>query len=153
MSGGDGATTAPSAMAARLEALDAYYVFLDRLLAPVLTPGGADTVVVLTSPGRVESGTAGLFAIQGSAANPLARDAVARPTDIMPTVLHALGVPISRELSGRPLVELFSVEFARRYPVRDVTTYGAPSAGQARRSGQPLDQEMIDRLRSLGYVK
>ena len=153
MSGGDGATTAPSAMAARLEALDAYYVFLDKSLAPVLTPGGADTVVVLTSPGRVESGTAGLFAIQGSAANPLARDAVARPTDIMPTVLHALGVPISRELSGRPLVELFSVEFARRYPVRDVTTYGAPSAGQARRSGQPLDQEMIDRLRSLGYVK
>ena len=38
---------------------------------------------------------------------------MARPMDIMPTVLHALGVPISRELAGRPMVELFSVEFAR----------------------------------------
>jgi hypothetical protein len=68
-------------------------------------------------------------------------------------VLHALGVPISRELAGRPLVELFSAQFARRYPVREIATYGLPSAGDRRRSSQPLDQEMIDRLRSLGYVR
>ena len=71
----------------------------------------------------------------------------------MPTVLHALGVPLSRELAGRPLVELFTATFARRYPVREVSTYGSPAADRAPRTGQPLDQEMIDRLRSLGYVR
>ncbi len=39
-----------------------------------------------------------------------------------------------------------------RYPVRHVETYGVPSALRCR-AGQPLDQEMIDRLRSLGYVR
>ena len=71
----------------------------------------------------------------------------------MPTVLHALGIPISRELAGRPLVEMFSATFARRSPVREVSTYGSPAADRAPRTGQPLDQEMIDRLRSLGYVR
>jgi arylsulfatase A-like enzyme len=72
---------------------------------------------------------------------------------VMPTILQALGVPLSRELAGRPLLELFAAEFARRYPVRHVSTYGVPSAARAERGGQPLDQEMIDRLRSLGYVR
>ena len=57
------------------------------------------------------------------------------------------------ELAGRPLTSLFEEGFMARYPVRRIATYGAPSAGTAERKGQPLDQEMIDRLRSLGYVR
>ena len=54
----------------------------------------------------------------------------------------------------RPLaVSAFDPAFLRRYPVRQVATYGPPSVQRQARSGQPLDQEMIDRLRSLGYVK
>jgi hypothetical protein len=34
-----------------------------------------------------------------------------------------------------------------------VTTYGPPIAQPSLREGKPLDQEMIDRLRSLGYVR
>ena len=40
--------------------------------------------------------------------------------------------------------------FAQRYAVRHVATYGRPDSRRALRAGQPLDQEMIDRLRSLG---
>jgi len=36
---------------------------------------------------------------------------------------------------------------------RYVDSYGRPFIEPAPRVGQPLDQEMIDRLRSLGYVK
>ena len=71
----------------------------------------------------------------------------------MPTVLHLLGVPISDELSGRPLTGLFAAQFVARYPVRQVERYGRPSPTTVARTGQPLDQEMIDRLRSLGYVR
>ena len=76
-----------------------------------------------------------------------------RTVDTAATVLHALGIPVSRELAGTPLLPLFNAEFLRRYPVRQVASYGAPSFQRQPRSGQPLDQEMIDRLRSLGYVK
>ena len=74
--------------------------------------------MVLTSPGRVSDQRPGCCSSRGAAANTGLRDGAARPTDIMPTVLHALGVPLSRELAGRPLVELFTADFARRYPVR-----------------------------------
>jgi hypothetical protein len=140
-------------MAQRLEALEEYYVFLDGLLADRVTATAGEVLMVLTSPGRVQANTAGIFAVIGLIANRRAQDAIASPTDIMPTMLHALGVPISRELAGRTLVELFSADFARRYPVRTVSTYGRPAFKQATRTGRPLDQEMIDRLRSLGYVR
>jgi len=149
----EGAALPPSAMAARLDALEAYYVFLDRLLGELLAPGHGEIVMLVTSPGRIRASTAGLFAVRGAATNARVRDASARPTDIMPTVLYALGVPLSRELAGRALIELFSADHARRYPVREVSSYGRPGTSEMPRSGKPLDQEMIDRLRSLGYVR
>ena len=149
---GDGAQTAAAA-AERLAALEQYYVALDSLLAPVLQPSPGEIVFVVTAPGRVQSGAGGLFAAVGGAVNTRLKDGSARSTDVMPTVLHALGIPISRELAGRPAVEMFSAAFAQRSPVREVSTYGSPAAGRAPRTGQPLDQEMIDRLRSLGYVR
>jgi hypothetical protein len=73
--------------------------------------------------------------------------------DVAPTLLYALGLPISSELPGRPIVSVFAPEFVSRFPARKVPTYGAPNAAAAVRRGQPLDEEMIERLRSLGYVR
>jgi hypothetical protein len=149
---GDGAQTAAAA-AERLAALEQYYLVLDTLLAPVLEPSPGEIVFVVTGPGRVQHGSAGLFSALGEVVNVRLKDGSARAADVMPTVLHALGIPISRELAGRPVVEMFAATFARRSPVREVSTYGSPTARRAPRTGQPLDQEMVDRLRSLGYVR
>ena len=149
---GEGAQTAAAA-AERLAALEQYYIVLDTLLAPLLEPSPGELVFVVTGPGRVQQGSEGLFAAVGESVNVRLKDGSARSTDVMPTVLHALGIPISRELAGRPVVEMFSAAFARRSPVREVSTYGSPTAERAPRTGQPLDQEMVDRLRSLGYVR
>jgi hypothetical protein len=48
---------------------------------------------------------------------------------------------------------MFTDDFTRRFTVRHVPAYARPSARVAAHEGQPLDQEMIDRLRSLGYVR
>jgi hypothetical protein len=149
---GDGAQTAAAA-AERLAALEQYYVVLDTLLAPVLEPAPGEIVFVVTGPGRVQQGSQGFIAAVGEVVNVRLKDGSAQSTDVMPTVLHALGIPISRELAGRPVVEMFAAAFARRSPVREVSTYGSPTAKRAPRTGQPLDQEMVDRLRSLGYVR
>ena len=147
------AALAPSVVAARLQALRDYYVFLDRLLTEVLTPGEAELVVVVTEPGRVTAAADGLLGVRGSVAATTRADLRGRATDVASTILHALGVPVSRELAGAPLSALFSADFVRRYPIRLVDTYGPPSLRTPERAGQPLDQEMIDRLRSLGYVR
>jgi predicted AlkP superfamily phosphohydrolase/phosphomutase len=151
--GADAGSVSPAAAAERLETLDEYYVLLDALLSAALGGGGDELLMVLTSPGRVSEMAPGLLLARGTAINRQVRDGAARPIDVTPTILQALGIPISRELAGRPLVELFSADFARRYPVREVSTYGPPSTDSIERRGQPLDQEMIDRLRSLGYVR
>jgi hypothetical protein len=142
----------PSALAARLEGLQAYYAALDRLLAPLLTPGPDELLMLVTEPGRVGGDGRAMMSVNGPAARSH-QGSVSVATAIAPTVLYALGVPVSRDLPSDPLLELFNPGFAARYPLRYVATYGRPSAVPARRSGQPLDQEMIDRLRSLGYVR
>ncbi len=140
-------TTAPSAAA-----LASYYAILDALLSEIVSPRSGEIVMLVTAPGRASDLAEGRLAIRGGAAND-APIAAANVTDVGATVLYALGVPISRTLSGRPLVSLFPDAFTGRYPVRFVSTYGPPRSGAAARNGQPLDQEMIDRLRSLGYVR
>ena len=142
----------PSDVAIRVQALRDYNVFLDRLLSDVVTAKESEVVIVLTQPGRVAASAAGLLGASGSVAAERL-DVQARVVDAAPTILHMLGIPISRELPGAPLLALFSPDFVRRYPIRQVATYGPPSTQNTDRSGEPLDQEMIDRLRSLGYVK
>jgi len=149
----EAANASPASAAGRMAALDEYYILLDALLGPAVGLSDDGLLMVITSPGRVTEPGPGLLLAHGATANARLRDGDAQPTDVMPTILQALGVPLSRELAGRPLVELFGADFARRYPVRQVSTYGVPSAPRAERRGEPLDQEMIDRLRSLGYVR
>ncbi len=151
LAAGDGALGA-SAAGARVEALKAYYEFLDRILGAQLAGGSGQLVVIVTEPGRVASASGGLLAMSG----PHVRKGAsvdATSVDVMPTVLYALGLPISRQLAGKPLTMLLDDSFVAKYPVRTVSTYGSPAAELAGRKGQPLDQEMIDRLRSLGYVR
>jgi Type I phosphodiesterase / nucleotide pyrophosphatase len=147
---------AASTLAQRLDALRSYYAALDRLVAPLLTPNAGEIVIVVTGPGRVTTSVGGRLAARGG---PMGSGAAsqtplrATTTEIAPTILYALGVPIARDLAAKPLVRLFTPEFTGRYPVRDVASYGRPSAETTSRQGQPLDQEMIERMRSLGYVR
>ena len=150
--GSDQTGLAASTLAARLDAVKAYYSALDRLLAPLLTPAADELVILVTEPGRVgETGAARLSA-RGAAVRSYDGSSSAA-TAVTPTVLFALGIPIGRDLPSAPLLELFDPQFTARYPVRYVETYGRPSAAPAVRTGQPLDQEMIDRLRSLGICE
>jgi hypothetical protein len=148
----DGQSASASALSARLQAIRDYYVALDRLLALTTVPSPSEVLFVVTAPGRVAGGGEGRLGARGT----IVRDGATiqgSVTDVSPTILYALGVPASRETAGSPLLGLFSDTFTTRYPIRHVPTYGRPSNRPTERQGQPLDQEMIDRLRSLGYVR
>lgn len=149
---GSGAAASPSALQGRLEAVRSYYVYLDGLVKDTLIPAEGEVVVLLAQPGRLETIDLGLVAARGTiAATGVSGNA--RAVDVAPTILHLLGLPVSREVLGAPILQLFSTEFAGRYPVRGIESYGRRVAPGGLRDGQPLDQEMIERLRSLGYVR
>ena len=150
-------TPPPSRIAERVRALETYYRFLDGLLAS-LAPLDTDRaspdqlVVVVAQPGRVSTRGEGLLTLSGQAVRDDLRASVAA-TSVAPTLLYALGLPVSRELNGRALTEFFDEAFTARYPVREIDRYGSRLLGPPVRRGQPLDEEMIERMRSLGYVR
>jgi hypothetical protein len=149
----DGGAPSPSVVAARVEGLKEYYRFLAGLLGPLLKPARDQIVMVVTSPGRVQSPAGGIFGVRYPDAAIETKDATADVVDIAPTVLAALGIPLSRELAGAPVTQLLPEPGAGAQPRRYVATYGRPFTVPAARQGTPLDQETIDRLRSLGYIK
>ncbi len=128
--GSDQAGLAASTLAARLDAVKAYYSTLDRLLAPFLTPAADELVILVTEPGRVGEHGAARLSARGAAVRPHDVSSSAA-TAVTPTVLYALGIPIARDLPSAPLLELFDPQFTARYPVRHVATYGRPSAAPA----------------------
>ena len=141
----------PAELDARLDALQRYYRFLNSLTAALAAGSYYDRVFLVTQPGRLH-GAGGILASRGSRPD-AARRVTGTVMDVAPTILYALGVPGSRELEGRVLTDLFNPDVVARYPPRTVDTYGARGAITTARGGTPLDQETIERLRSLGYVR
>lgn len=66
--------------------------------------------------------------------------------DIGPTVLHSLGCPVTEDMDGRPLLEIFR---KRSEPARSGTSYRDPGSAVASDPGKEIVEE---RLRSLGYL-
>jgi hypothetical protein len=149
-----GATGLPaSVVAVRLDLLEGYYAFLDRLVGPIVgatRPG--DVVVLLTDPGRSASRGPGLLALTGD----LVRPGYARAgggADVAPTVLYLLGLPASRELAGRACTDLLEPALTARIPARTVDSYGRRTIAPRPPGASPLDRDVLERLRSLGYVR
>ncbi len=154
LQGRDGSPLASSAMADRVRGIEAYYAFLDAALAQWLSalPQGNRQIVMVMQPGRVQQPSAGLLAVSGSGAATSTLSEVPS-TSVAPTILTALGVPIATDLAGSAARSMFSEVFQTKYPARTVGTYGERRRPGQSRTGKPLDQEMIERMRSLGYVR
>ena len=150
--GTDGGTPSAFELNQRLTALQGYYQFLELQAGPVMERWSVGRrAFIVAQAGRVQAGRGTLSAVGPGVKS--GADAHGAAVDIAPTILYALGVPISRDLDGRVIEGLFEPQSLARSPVRFVETYGQRGVISAVRSGAPLDQEMIDRLRSLGYVR
>lgn len=153
-----GATLAPSAAAERVRALEGYYTFLDAAIASTLLSGDDSRRMtwLVAQPGRVAHDSAsatGLLAVTGAAASSTTSTQLLAAETLAPSILRALGVPLATDLAASSAEFVFSEAFRAQFPVRTVPTYGERRGGSTGRTGKPLDQEMIERMRSLGYVR
>lgn len=160
------------------DVVDAWYERQDEMLGEVLAAAGPDVHLLLVSDHGFLSGDArpaidpselqgqaaawhrpyGVFLLHGPAVAPR-RLATASLYDILPTILYGLGAPISRELEGRPLVEAFARDFRAHNQVARIETWepdepgsSAPEVTPAAAGAEQLDEALLARLRSLGYV-
>jgi phosphatidylserine decarboxylase len=151
---GEPAALAPSDLEARRTVLARTYTALDRLLARLMELPDR-SVVLVAWPGRIGGASPGRLAVSGpGAAEAPADPAPARLEDVAPTILFGLGAPVSGELAGRARTDLFSAAINARSPLRMVETWGRRGAPpRPVEAGRALDEEMRERLRSLGYVR
>ena len=152
---GDAPTSDLAVLDAKLGAVREQYRFVDRLVGEeVASLVTNDVLVLVGDPGRLARGSAepalGLLVLAGPVVAPGDLGVVSE-RDIAPSVLHLLGVPRSRELEGRVLEAALSEPFRRDHPVRSVDTYGRrPSS---RPADSAFDQDVLEQLKSLGYIR
>ena len=152
-----------------------HYRLVDGLLARLLAGSESERVVLLVSDhgfeagrqpfrtGAVLSGTHktpaaldGILIASGGPVRPGARVEAASIYDLAPTLAYLLGLPLSEELPGRVLTELFEPAFARGREPERVARYEFEPPEAARDpagTASPGEAQLLEELRALGYIE
>jgi len=73
--------------------------------------------------------------------------------DIAPTILHAMGLALGKDMDGHVLGDMFQGELAARQDALIETWDNGPTAGAASPAlPADVDQKVLEHLRSLGYI-
>jgi hypothetical protein len=68
------------------------------------------------------------------------------------TLIHLLGLPVARDLGGRPVLGVLDPDYASMHPAGEIASYGLRPPAKTPAPPAGLDHEVLDRLRSLGYI-
>jgi hypothetical protein len=139
----------PAGLLRSQAALEDYAGFLDEILALALDLDEGLQVVLVADPGRRGGLDAeGFVTVLGSHATEACVGSPLSDLEVAPLVLRLLGYPLSEEMPGRPPRECLT-----EFPSDPSTV-----PGYGRRSprldspASDYDPEMVERLRSLGYL-
>lgn len=74
--------------------------------------------------------------------------------DVLPLMAYLKGLPVARDLNGRLPVELLNPALLAAQPPRGVDSYGTRATPADLAAGvEAVDDEMLERLRALGYIQ
>jgi predicted AlkP superfamily phosphohydrolase/phosphomutase len=142
------------------ERVEAMYQHLDSLVGDLLERTGPGTdVIVVSDHGWEYDGTshwnrnAGIFLAAGPSFRKGVRTEPLSVLDVTPLILTVLGLPVAEAFDGS--VPVAALREPLRAGVRFVADYGIePVSAQEGHPGSTAeDQQMVELLRSLGYVK
>lgn len=141
-----------------------YYVFTDRLLGDFLDEAGKDTDVIVCSDHGFGGGGQGVMAhkpdgiifMMGPHMVKGGTITGANVLDITPSILALFGLPTARDMDGRPIPSGIEPKIVKRMNAETrLPTY--ETAGTEGKTAEPLrspvDDEVRERLRSLGYIQ
>jgi tetratricopeptide (TPR) repeat protein len=111
-------------------------------------------IVAMIEAGRLgRSVSAGRDVPRADKGAPFAPARIASPLDVTPSVLHALGLAVSREMPGRVLEELLpGPAHGRGRPVAWVANYESRERSASGTTALKIDPAAKARLQALGYI-
>lgn len=131
-------------------AIETYARWLDETVFDPLERRTGGSVVLVADPGRAAAAEAeGFVGAFGQGIGPACVGPAIDDLDVAPLALRMLGLPVSVEMQGRAPVRCF--EEAPKAP-DPIATWGRRGRASTPRASQD-DPEMIERLKSLGYVR
>ncbi len=154
-------TLLPEGMTYAKGAMRAYYRYVDELIKPFLDSADPNTTILVVSDhgfhGGLDRGVEmhkldGVIIMAGRGVGK-GEITGAGVYDVTPTVLALLGLPPAQDMRGKILWSALSPEVSRDKFTHLIATYETgerPAAGSSLES--PVDEELKERLRSLGYI-
>jgi predicted AlkP superfamily phosphohydrolase/phosphomutase len=141
-----------------------YYVFTDRMIGAFLKEAPRGTDVIVNSDHGFGGGGKGVMAhkvdgmifMMGPHVVKGGNISGSTVLDVTPTILAMYGLPVARDMDGRPIPGGLDPNLVKRMERETkLLTYetgkAAPESQDPVRS--PVDQELRERLRSLGYIQ
>lgn len=147
--------------------LEPIYLYEDHRLGRLMDRLGPDTVLIVVSDhgfqfrsygfNHYDDGRGGVKAppgvlfLWGPPIRPGTRLETPTLFDVTPTALYLMGIPVGRDMDGRVLTEAMRPEVLSARPERWIASHDDGSRrGGSRES--PVDEEVLEELRSLGYI-
>ncbi|MFH1313165.1 MAG: tetratricopeptide repeat protein [Candidatus Eisenbacteria bacterium] len=151
----------------------ATYAEADRIIGNVLDLVDESTVVMIVSDHGFKSGDMrpltdsrmgfgqavewhridGSIALYGGIVKQGYRITDASVLDVAPTILHLLGLPVDRKMTGKVLLDAFDDSWVESHPVTYTTKYDSLISGEEYTpAASGGDKTLRDKLVSLGYV-
>ncbi len=141
------------------------YSYLDRVVGRVINKSPKNATFILVSDhgfnfsvkGYTHYNTPtipdGIIIIKGPGVKPGYQLEQASIYDVTPTILYLFGLPVGEDMDGQVLLDSFQDDFKRHRKIRFVPSYGAPSKLKGTKKPRALDKEVLEDLKSLGYIK
>jgi predicted AlkP superfamily phosphohydrolase/phosphomutase len=142
-------------------ALESYYEFTDDLIGRLVSRYSEDDLVLVLSDHGFEA--VGKGRLTGGHNSPAALDGVIfargrhvragpvaeglRIEDVTPTVLAWLGLPVARDMDGKP------ARFLDLQPAETIATWDTLEVERATEAASGSDAKILDQLEALGYVE
>jgi hypothetical protein len=130
--------------------VETYLRWLDGSIIAELAGERDAAILFIADPGRSrERDAEGFVAVVGGGAVPLCVGSTIADVDVAPIALRLAGLPVSLEMDGRAPDRCFEGAEPAAAPIATWGRRGRPDGAQA----SDYDPEMVERLKSLGYLR
>ena len=145
--------------------IEPVYIYLDNVVGRIVAKSPPNALFILASDhgfnffkkvyGHIDNPVIphGIIIIKGPGVKPGYRLGKAHIFDITPTILYHFDLPVAEDMDGGVLLDAFLESYRHSRKLRFITTYGAYPKRKEAKESQPLDEEILEDLRTLGYIK
>ena len=73
--------------------------------------------------------------------------------DIAPTILYSMGLPVGKDMDGKAIIDAFNPGFISKNPLNYINTYEGPLSTKSNKVTSTADENMLKKLKALGYIQ